>query len=414
MSHERAADEFHDALLDDDPVQLYERAPCGYLSTTPDGRIIKVNGTFATWTGYDAKELTSRSFIDLLSVGGRIYHETHYAPLLRMQGTVREIAVDIVRKNGDRLPVLVNARLDRDADGEPRVVRIAVFDATERRSYERELLRAREAAEQSGRRARALARTLQETLIPPLAPAIPGLDVAAAYHPAGDGSEVGGDFYDVFSLASGDWILALGDVCGKGAEAAVVTALARYTVRALAVSHHRPSELLAELDTAVNRHETDRFCTLVLVRLRRDDEGWSATISSGGHPPAVLVRRGQHPEQVVVPGTIIGVLSNATFEERELRLGPGDALLLYTDGVTEARNQDGDFFGTDRLLDCLRRHAARTAVDTAGDTAGDTAVATASGVLAERLVTGLVDEVLSFQQSLPHDDIAVLAVSAPT
>jgi sigma-B regulation protein RsbU (phosphoserine phosphatase) len=402
MSYEKAADQFQNALLDDDPIQLYERAPCGYLSTTPDGRIIKANATFTTWTGYDAEELTSRSFIDLLSVGGRIYHETHYAPLLRMQGAVREIAVDIVRKSGDRLPVLVNARLDRDADGQPRVVRIAVFDATERRAYERELVRAREQAEASEARASSLARTLQETLIPPLAPVIPGLDVAAAYHPAGDGSEVGGDFYDVFSLASGDWILALGDVCGKGAGAAVVTALARYTVRALAVSHDRPSEVLAELDTAVDRHETDRFCTLVLVRLRRDDDGWSATISSGGHPPAVLVRRGQDPEQVVVPGTIIGVLSNATFEEREMRLGPGDTLLLYTDGVTEARNQDADLFGTDLLLDCLRRHAVRTAVDTA------------SGALAERLVTGLVDEVLSFQESLPHDDIAILAVSVPT
>lgn len=406
MSYEKAADQFQDALLDDDPVQLYERAPCGYLSTTPDGRIVKANATFATWTGYDAEELTSRSFVDLLSVGSRIYHETHYAPLLHMQGAVREIAVDIVRKSGDRLPVLVNARLDRDPDGQPRVVRIAVFDATERRAYERELVLARELAEASEDRASSLARTLQETLIPPLAPAIPGLGVAAAYHPAGDGSEVGGDFYDVFSLASGDWVLALGDVCGKGAGAAVVTALARYTVRALAVSHERPSEVLSELDTAVNRHETDRFCTLVLVRLRRDDDGWSATISSGGHPPAVLVRRGQHPEQVVVPGSIIGVLSDATFDEREMHLGPGDTLLLYTDGVTEARNQDADLFGTDLLLECLRRHAVRTDVDTGADTG--------SGALAGRLVTGLVGEVLSFQESLPHDDIAVLAVSVPT
>ncbi len=168
MSQDRAADEFQEALLEDDPVQLYERAPCGYLSTTPDGRITKVNATFATWTGFDVSELVGRQLVDLLSVGGRIYYETHYAPLLRMQGSVREIAVDVVRAGGDRLPVLLNARLDRGPDDQPRVVRIAVFDATERRAYELELLRAKEAAEVSERRASSLARTLQETLIPPL------------------------------------------------------------------------------------------------------------------------------------------------------------------------------------------------------------------------------------------------------
>ena len=391
MSQVRAADEFQEALLEDDPVQLYERAPCGYLSTTPDGQIIKVNATFATWTGFAVSELVGRQLVDLLSVGGRIYYETHYAPMLRMQGSVREIAVDVVRAGGDRLPVLLNARLDRGPDDQPRVVRIAVFDATERRAYELELLRAKEAAEDSERRASSLARTLQETLIPPLPPTIPGLDVAAAYRPAGDGTEVGGDFYDVFPVGSDDWVLVLGDVSGKGAAAAVVTALVRYSVRALAFSLTGPGSVLQQLDQAVLRHETDRFCTIVIVRLSRTEDGWTAVISTGGHPPPLLIRRDGAPVQVPVAGSLIGILNDAHFNEQELRLHPGDTLLLYTDGVTEARNDLASFFGTDRLLETVGR----------------------LGGAAAAVVAGLVDVVMAFQAGTPRDDIAVLAVTVP-
>ena len=124
---------------------LYENAPCGYLSTAPDGTIVRVNATFLRWTGHRREELVGvKRFQDLLTVGGRIYHETHYAPLLRMQDHVREIAVDIVAADGRRLPVLVNSVLLRDAGGEPAGVRTTVFDATERQSYERELLVARD------------------------------------------------------------------------------------------------------------------------------------------------------------------------------------------------------------------------------------------------------------------------------
>ena len=122
--------------------ELLDDAPCGYLSAAPDGTLRRVNRTFLRWTGYEREDLVGvKRFQDLLSVGGRIYHETHYAPMLRMQGTVREVAFDVVRPDGSRLPVLVNAALERTAGGEPRVVRIAVFDATERREYERELVR---------------------------------------------------------------------------------------------------------------------------------------------------------------------------------------------------------------------------------------------------------------------------------
>jgi PAS domain S-box-containing protein len=124
---------------------LFENAPCGYLSAEPDGTLLRVNATFLRWTGYRREDLVGvKRFQDLLSVGGRIYHETHYAPMLQMQGTVREIAVDIVGANGDRLPVLVNSVLVRDREGAPQLVRTTVFDARERKLYEGELLAARD------------------------------------------------------------------------------------------------------------------------------------------------------------------------------------------------------------------------------------------------------------------------------
>ena len=170
MTGQAATEAFYAALLDDDPEELYERAPCGYLTTTPDGMIVKANTTFATLSGYDRDDLVGRrTFAALLSAGGRIYHETHFAPTLRMHGTVGEVAFDLVRRDGDRLPVLVNAVLEAEADGTPKLVRIAVFDATHRRAYERELLLAKQRAERSEARAQALARTLQSTLIPPVA-----------------------------------------------------------------------------------------------------------------------------------------------------------------------------------------------------------------------------------------------------
>jgi PAS domain S-box-containing protein len=126
---------------EEEPALLYDDAPFGYLTTTPDGGIVRVNATLCTWLGIEADALLGRHLTELLTAGGRIYHETHYAPMLRMQGFVREIAVDVVRADGTRLPVLLNASLVRSSEGEPRLVRVAVFGATERRAYERELVR---------------------------------------------------------------------------------------------------------------------------------------------------------------------------------------------------------------------------------------------------------------------------------
>ena len=382
-----ALDEFCAALLDDDPVGLYERAPCGYLSTTPDGTIVKVNETFLSWTGYDRSTLVGRQrFADLLTAGGRIYHETHYAPMLRMQGAARQIALDIVRADGGRLPALVNAVLERDAHGNPAVVRAAVFDATDRREYERELLRAKELAEASEQRARRLAATLQQTLLPPALPEIPGLEMSAVYRPARNGDEVGGDFYDVFELGGGEWAVAVGDVRGKGVEAAVVTALVRHTIRAAAVREQEPSDVLRVVNHVLLHDTTDRFCTVALVRLRRSGATWTARSASGGHPLPLVARAGG-VEVAGRPGTLLGVFPELKIVDTMFELAAGDALVVYTDGVVEAR-RGSEFFGEERLLAAVAS-AHRAHDDISG------AVAT---------------EVASFGARGPSDDVVVVSL----
>ena len=137
------------ATLEESAEDLYEHAPCGYLSTMPDGTIVRVNQTLLDWTRHTRDELLGGAkFQALLTIGSKIYYETHYAPLLRMQGFAKEIALEVVRKDGRVLPVLVNSTQKREADGTPLFNRITLFDSTDRRRYERELLLARRKAEQ--------------------------------------------------------------------------------------------------------------------------------------------------------------------------------------------------------------------------------------------------------------------------
>jgi phosphoserine phosphatase RsbU/P len=130
--------------IEEDLEDLYENAPCGYLSLRIDGRIAKANQTFCRWTGYLPNELVGKRVHDFLNIAGRIFYETHFAPLLRMQGFFDEVALDFLRKDGESFPVLVNAAERKDADGRPLFIRLTVFNATDRRKYERGLLKARD------------------------------------------------------------------------------------------------------------------------------------------------------------------------------------------------------------------------------------------------------------------------------
>ncbi|WP_410588234.1 SpoIIE family protein phosphatase [Amycolatopsis sp. lyj-23] len=381
--------------MEDSAEDLYEHAPCGYLSTLLDGTIAKINATLLGWLGRERDEVVGRlRFAELLTVGGRIYHETHFAPLLRMQGELGGVAFELKKADGSRLPVLVTSTVKTGTDGQPQLIRTTLFDARDRRAYEQELLRAREEAERERDRVQRLARTLQQTLLPPALPEVPGVQVAAYYHPA-SADEVGGDFYDLFPLTGDGWGFFLGDVSGKGAAAAVVTSLARYTLRAAAVIDPDPATVLDRLNTVLHqeyRGSDPRYCTVIQGRIRPALGGAAVTLATGGHPPALLIRADGTSAFLPGPGgQLVGALPRARFAAVDVLLAPGDTLLLYTDGLTEARTQGRVRYSEEQLQEHLSGLAPTTAPDV---------VTAVTGLLA-----GFGDGV--------EDDTALLALSIP-
>jgi phosphoserine phosphatase RsbU/P len=202
----------------------------------------------------------------------------------------------------------------------------------------------------------ALARTLQESLLPPRLPVIPGLQVAARYVAGGTGAEVLGDFYDVFPSVRGSWGVVVGDVCGKGVPAAKSTALARYTLRAEAHRETRPRLILAALNQALLEWLTDdpRFLTAIYATVRPTRAGASVQISSGGHPLGLVHRADGRVQALGRPGTLLGILPDPGLHDSRGLLRAGDSLVLFTDGITEARGQAGHgIYGEDRLRGVL-------------------------------------------------------------
>lgn len=337
------------ALLEDNIEDLYDHAPCGNLSTLLDGTIVKINATLLGWLGLERDQLVGRRrFTDLLTVGGRIYHETHFAPLLQMQGEVGGIALDLRTSDGGRFPVLVSSVVRTGQDGQPQLIRTTVFDARDRRAYEQELLRARRVAEDGQERLRHVVAGLQHSLLPNDLPTPPGMRTAAYYHMASP-DEVGGDFYDLFRLPGGRWGFFLGDVCGKGVEAAAVTAKARYTMRATAGHDPDPVAVLRTLNAALFEDydsPAHRHCTVIFGVVTPDRDGCVVDLATGGHPPALLIRADRTVAyQSVTGGALIGILPDPPLAGRTLRLSPGDTLVLYSDGLTDAHTRDGRFGG---------------------------------------------------------------------
>ena len=184
---------------------------------------------------------------------------------------------------------------------------------------------------------RHIARTLQQSLLPRAMPEIPGVRLAARYRAAAEGQDVGGDFYDTFPIADNRWGLAIGDVCGKGAEAAALTSLARYTIRALA--GQGAARVMALLNDAVLRDQgaEGRFLTAVFAELRHDGDDIVLDLVAGGHPPPFVIRRDRTVEQVAVCGPLIGVIPDVQYTAARVVLAPGETLVLYTDGLADAR-----------------------------------------------------------------------------
>ena len=233
-----------------------------------------------------------------------------------------------------------------------------------------------------------IARTLQQALLPESLPEIEGIDLEALYAAAGELNEVGGDFYDGFRAGTERWMLVIGDVCGKGPRAAGVTALARYTLRAAAMNGQTPRQMLGTLHRALLEQPSEAdLCTVCLVSLRRINETLHTTITLAGHPPPLLIRRPGVVEQVGRIGTLLGVIDPLTIEEVETSLMPGETLLLYTDGVTDA-GPGGEPLGEGGLL-ALCAGAAEVELPT----------------LLKRIVSSAVER----SEGSLRDDVALLA-----
>ncbi|TFV68249.1 UNVERIFIED_ORG: PAS domain S-box protein [Bacillus sp. AZ43] len=243
---------------------------------------------------------------------------------------------------------------------------------------------------------RALADTLQRSLLPSHLPTVPGVRLAARYRPGGGSALVGGDTYDVMPLPDGRWMVLIADVCGTGAEAATITAVARHTARAAAAASG-PSEILGAVNAAL-LHEQGagplRFVTACCLVLQRTAHGHCARVSVAGHPLPLLRSADGTVTEIGRPGRPLGIDADVRFAEVPVALPAGATLVLYTDGVTEARDDAGAQFGEDGL--------SRVLADLATTDAEHVVSAVAAAV--EEQLRGSRHEA---------DDLAVLALAVP-
>jgi serine phosphatase RsbU (regulator of sigma subunit) len=238
-----------------------------------------------------------------------------------------------------------------------------------------------------------IAQVLQTALRPRTLPEIEGFETASRFLAAGaDAYEVGGDFYDAFRSGSGTWTVVIGDVCGKGPEAAALTALARYTIRTASTPENSPSDVLLALDKSIADDRPEiRFCTAAIARVRAVSNGRDAaglTVALGGHPAPLALRRDGRVDLIGKPGTLLGALPSPDVADAEASLAPKESLILYTDGLLESRD---------------RRKA-----DDPGWLAAQ--ISDANGVSADELADQLVRLAIKRQGGELRDDIAILVL----
>jgi PAS domain S-box-containing protein len=248
----------------------------------------------------------------------------------------------------------------------------------------------------------ATAATLARALLPGRLPDIPGLELAARYRAAG---EVGGDFYDCFPTGEGSWLLVVGDVCGRGIHAASMTGLTRHTIRAAALHATSPAAVLADLNrllvdaadenmaawASTGDGAEPSFCTVCLAAVTTNATGAQVVVSAAGHPLPMVLRRDGEVTEIGRAGSLLGVMADIDVYEETCQIGPGDALVLFTDGITERRHQKV-LFGEEQLDATLR---------------------SVIGASAAEVTQRIEDAAMGFSGLAPDDDMAVIAISIP-
>jgi sigma-B regulation protein RsbU (phosphoserine phosphatase) len=363
-----------------DALEALEVSVCLADARLPDVPLVWANAAFERLTGYQVHEVLGRNCRFL------------------QEGLPPQPGLDTVRRAlASATPVTV-VLTNRRADGSLFSNELSITPLhddggtlTHFLAVQRDVTPQVDAAAQVDR----LSRSMQGDLAPKKLPEVQGLDVAVRYQPgnsSGDGAAVSGDFYDMYAATGGvgeaaTWNVAMGDVAGRGAGAAAYTATVRNLLEGIGLSEGSPAQALQLLNSALLDELGDRFVTVALAQLQVRQDAVRATLALGGHPQPVLVSDGE-ASLVGTPGDLLGALPDATATDERLRLAPGDALLLYTDGITEAGPAD-DQFGDERLL--------QAAQDSAGD-AGD-------------LVDGVLHAVRQHERAT-DDDSARLAVRA--
>jgi PAS domain S-box-containing protein len=321
------------------------------ITMDDEGRVVDFNPAAEETFGYRRDDAVGRTVAELVIPPE--LREAHQRALRRYLRTRqprilnRRLEMTALRDDGSRLPVeLTVTHIERS---DPPLFAAFLRDISARVRNEEEVTAllagehdARVRAEEAERSARRVADALQRSLLPPHLPAIPGVDLGASYRAGSEGSVVGGDFYDVFALGGGRWGIAIGDVRGKGPDAASLTVLVRYAIRTAAVRETRSSAVLAVVNEALLRDAPDEdFCTAIYASLDLSSGAPVMELAVGGHPLPLLVRADRGVTSAGRAGTLLGAVARPDLHDHEIRLAPGDLLLLYTDGVIEAQTRDG-------------------------------------------------------------------------
>jgi sigma-B regulation protein RsbU (phosphoserine phosphatase) len=354
-------------------------------------RHVRVNPVLAEMNGQQASELVGRTPEEVHGEVGK-EAERLYRSVMASGTPMRDVPLsgEIAGHHGEQHHWRLHFFPVRH-EGEVLGLCVLVEDITEERRLTEQLAESEE-------RHRRLSEDLQRSLVPPMLPRLSGAELASVYRPAMAGASVGGDFYDVMRISDSSWTMVIGDVQGKGPVAASWTAAVRYAVRAATVETATPARVLQTVNEVLIREEADdSLCTVAYVLAERLDGHLHVRCVSAGHPLPLVLRSSGELEPLGEHGTLLGALPTLDLTEATATLADGDALVLYTDGVTEARlpAPDGevDLFGEPRLHAALR---------------------SARGANAAGISASVESAVMTFQAGQAADDLALMVLRVVT